>query len=161
MMDHPSWLSIDTGTAYRALRCGASVWALTCAPGDSGAYETAARLVAGAGDRPVVDVVDPATLTGPKAVVRQLREAGAVARWRNPDVWDALATSIVRQVIRAGQARTLYRACCRAHGKPVATPLGETWLFPTPETLLRLPDAEFARLGMAFKRRPLQAAAEA
>ncbi len=112
MTDHPSWLSTDTGAAYRAVRCGASVWALTCMPCGSIGHETAALLVAGAGDPPVVDVADPATLTGAKAVVTPLQDAGTVARWRNPDLWDAVATSIVRQVIRAGQARKLYRAFC-------------------------------------------------
>lgn len=161
MLDHPSWLSIDAGTAYRAVRSGDSVWALTCVPCDAGGHVTAACLVSGAGDPPMMDVTDPATLTGVRAVVAPLREAGTVARWCNPDVWDALATSIVRQVIRAGQARRLYRAFCRAHGEPVTTLLGETWLFPTPETVLGLPDTAFAGLGMAFKRRPLRAAAEA
>lgn len=161
MTDHPSWLSINADTAYRAVRCGASVWALACTPCGSGGRETTAHLVSGAGDPPVADVLDPATLTGPKAVVIPLREVGTVARWRNPDVWDALATSIVRQVIRADQARKLYRAFCHAHGEPVTTPLGQTWLFPTPQAVLALPDAEFTRLGMAFKRRPLRAAAEA
>jgi len=161
MTDHPSWLSTDTGAAYRAVRYGASVWALTCMPCGSIGHETAALLVVGAGDPPVVDVADPATLTGAKAVVTPLQDAGTVARWRNPDLWDAVATSIVRQVIRAGQARKLYRAFCHTHGEPVITPLGETWLFPTTETVLGLPDAEFARLGMAFKRRPLRVAAEA
>jgi DNA-3-methyladenine glycosylase II len=161
MTDHPSWLSSDTGTSYRAVRCGTSVWALTSTPIDSGHHETTAHHVSGIGDPPVVDVLDPATLTGEQTVVAPLRAAGIVARWRNPDLWDALATSIVRQVIRAGHARTLYRTFCQAHGEPVTTPMGATWLFPTPETVLALPDVEFARLGLAFKRRPLRAAAQA
>lgn len=115
----------------------------------------------GAGDPPTVDVVDPARLRGPAAVLDRLQAAGTVARWRNPDVWDALATAIVRQVIRAGQARKLYRAFCESHGERVSTEDGDTWLFPTPETVLAVSDAEFARLGLAFKARPLRAAAEA
>lgn len=90
-----------------------------------------------------------------------LRAAGTVRRWRNPNLWDALATSIVRQVIRAGQARKLYRAFCEAHGEEVLTPHGLAWLFPIPEAVLELPDDEFTGLGMAFKRLPLKAAAEA
>ncbi len=161
MTDHPAWRPTRVGGAYRAVRCGPAVWVLTSTPGNSGGYDTTAHLVAGAGDPPVADVVDPATLTCPTAVAAPLREFGTVARWRNPDVWDALATSIVRQVIRAGQARKLYRALCQAHGEQVTTPHGETWLFPIPDVVLSLPDAEFARLGMAFKRRPLWTAAEA
>jgi DNA-3-methyladenine glycosylase II len=161
MTDHPSWLSTDTGAAFRAVRCGNAVWALTATSAEDGRQHTAADRVSGRGEEPVVDVIDPATLTGTGQIVAGLRAAGRVARWRNPDLWDALATSIVRQVIRAGQARKLYRAFSQAHGEPVATPLGATWLFPAPQTVLALSDAEFARLGMAFKARPLRAAAEA
>lgn len=161
LTDHPSWLSASPGTGYRAVRCQESVWVLTCAPADTGGFATTTALLSGAGDGPVVDVFDPATVTGPASMAGRLRETGTVARWRNPDLWDALATSIVRQVIRAGQARKLYRAFCQAHGDPITTPHGPTWLFPTPEVVLGLPDAEFTRLGMAFKRRPLRAAADA
>lgn len=161
MTDHPSWLPADCGAAYRAVRVGAAVWALTCTIADSGGVDTEAVRLAGRGEKPVVDVIDPGSLAGPKTMIMGLRKAGTVGRWRNPDLWDALATSIIRQVIRAGQARKLYRAFCRAHGDAVTTPLGQTWLIPTPQTVLDLPDAEFARLGMAFKRRPLRAAAEA
>lgn len=161
MTDHPSWHDTASGDAYRAVRCGDAVWALTATAAGPAEWKTTADLVSGAGDPPAVDLVDPATLTGTAVVVTPLQAAGTVARWPNPDLWDALGTAIVRQVIRAGQARKLYRAFCRAHGQHVTTPLGETWLFPTPETVLELPDAEFARLGMAFKRRPLQAAADA
>jgi DNA-3-methyladenine glycosylase II len=106
-------------------------------------------------------VIDPAGLVGVDPVVVGLRAAGPVARLRNPDLWDAVATSIVRQVIRAGQARKLYRAFCHEHGDRVVTTAGTVALFPSPDTVLALPDEEFARLGMAFKRRPLRAAAEA
>jgi DNA-3-methyladenine glycosylase II len=115
----------------------------------------------GSGDKPVLDVLDPTKLAGPDKVVQPLREAGSVGRLRNPDLWDASATSIVRQVIRAGQARKLYRAFSQAHGEHVTTSAGDTWLFPTPQAVLSLPEEEFARLGMAFKRRPLRNAAEA
>lgn len=161
MIDHPSWLLTDKDTAYRAVRCGASVWALTCTPVGSRHETTEAHLVAGVAGTPVIDLFDPNTLTGEQAVIAPLQAAGTVARWRNPDLWDALGTSIVRQVIRAGQARKLYRAFCAAHGESVTTPVGGTWLFPTPETVLALPDTEFTRLGLAFKRRPLRAAAAA
>jgi DNA-3-methyladenine glycosylase II len=159
MTEHPSWRHGDGG-AYRAVRAGSSVWALVCRPTRDG-QETVTRRVMGVGDSPVVDVFDPARLTGPEAVVGPLRTAGTVARWRNPDMWDAMATAIVRQVIRAGQARKLYRAFSKAHGDRVSTEHGDTWLFPTPETVLAVSDAEFTRLGLAFKARPLRAAAEA
>lgn len=160
MTDHPSWLSTGNGAAYRAVRCGSAVWSVTVTPTDAGQHTDAHR-VSGVSDAPMLDVIDPAALTGPTAMVAGLCTAGTVARWRNPDLWDALVTAIVRQVIRAGQARKLYRAFSQAYGEAVGTPLGQTWLIPTPETVLMVPDAEFARLGMAFKARPLRAAAEA
>jgi NTP pyrophosphatase (non-canonical NTP hydrolase) len=87
-----SWPFSDTGTSCRAVRCATSVWALTSTPTDSGHHETAAHHVSGTGDPPVVDVLDPAILTGEQTVVAPLRAAGTVARWRNPDLWDALAS---------------------------------------------------------------------
>lgn len=161
MIDHPSWLPAERSAHYRAVRVGTDVWALTCIPAASGGFDTGATRITGRGARPFLDVIDPASLSGPKTMIKSLCSVGAVGRWRNPDLWDALGTSIIRQVIRAGQARKLYRAFCRAHGEVVATPLGPAWLFPTPSTLLDLPDAEFAQLGLAFKRRALRAAADA
>jgi DNA-3-methyladenine glycosylase II len=161
MVDHPSWLSTEAGISFRAVRRGDAVWALSCIPAGSDHHRITAHRVSGAGEAPVVDVIDPAAVADSTVMHARLREAGTVARWRNPDLWDAMATSIVRQVIRAGQARKLYRTFCQEHGELVSTPLGETYLFPTPETVLGLSDGEFERLGMAFKRRPLRAAAEA
>ena len=160
MTDHPSWLVADDDSTYRAVRNRDAVWVLTVSRA-AGRLAVGARRVIGNAGEPKLDIVDPACLTGAKTMVSGLRQLGTVARWRNPDLWDALATSIVRQVIRAGQARKLYRAFCRAHGEPVETGLGTTWLFPSPTAVLDLPASEFAALGLAFKARPLHAAAEA
>ncbi len=160
MTDHPSWLSAGS-TYYRAVRSGDAVWALIAEPSGTGCWQTSVNLVSGHGRQPVADVFDPASLTGTDGLIEPLRVAGTVARWRNPDIWDALATSIIRQVIRAGQARKLYREFSRVHGEMVSTPAGETWLFPTPTTVLELPEEEYSRLGLAFKWPPLQAAAQA
>jgi DNA-3-methyladenine glycosylase II len=84
---------------------------------------------------------------------------GPVARFRNPNLWDALGTAIIRQVIRAAQATKLYRAFCVAYREQVTDVPCE--LFPAPETVLGLSDEQFASIGMTFKRRPLRAAAEA
>ncbi|WP_228684554.1 DNA glycosylase family protein [Amycolatopsis thermoflava] len=159
MIDHPAWMPAAEGL-LRVVRRRDTVWLLSCRQGSSGCTTDAQPLI-GSGERPVLDVLDPSTLTGPDDLVAPLRDAGRVGRWRNPDLWDALATSIVRQVIRAGQARKLYRLFSQTHGQLVDTAYGLLWLFPTAETVLELPEAEFARLGMAFKRRPLQMAAAA
>jgi DNA-3-methyladenine glycosylase II len=38
-----------------------------------------------------------------------LRRLGPVARFANPSLWDAIATAVIRQVVRADQARAQYR----------------------------------------------------
>ncbi|MGW5259718.1 hypothetical protein ACWEQG_02005 [Microbispora sp. NPDC004025] len=151
MLDHPGW---DTtgATAARAMRTPAGRWLL--APADE------PRLIDGSGDAPPVDVYDLAALdqtTLPPGLAVALAGLGPVRRWRNTDLWDALATAIIRQVIRAGQARTMHRAFRAAAGDPA----GATALMPTPQRVLAMTAEEFAALGMAFKRRPLQAAATA
>ena len=109
----------------------------------------------------MVDVIDPASMIGPTDLFGPLHKMGSVARWRNPDPWDAVATAVIRQVIRAGHARVLYQSLCRAHGESVMTPAGQRWLLPGPEVVSGLPDAAFEQLGMAFKRPALRALAEA
>lgn len=77
-------------------------------------------------------------------------------------MWDAIGTAIIRQVIRAGESKKLYRAFCEAYGEQVNLPPGGSYaLFPSPEIVLGLSDDQFSSIGMAFKRRPLRAAAEA
>ncbi|WP_263247229.1 DNA glycosylase family protein [Saccharopolyspora rosea] len=160
MLDHPGWIATGVGHA-RAVRTESGVFAVVCRD-SGGGHVVEIDLVEGAGAAaPVVDVVDPAELDGGDAIAAGLRAAGPVSRLRNPDLWDAIATSIVRQVIRAGQARKLYREFSRVHGEHVHTAAGEALLFPTPDVVLSLPDEEFVRLGMAFKKRPLRTAAEA
>jgi hypothetical protein len=87
---------------------------------------------------------------------------GSVARFRNADLWDAIGTAIIRQVIRAVQSRKLYRAFCETYGERVELPDGGTCaLFPSAETVVSLKSEQFSTIGMAFKCRPLKAAAEA
>ncbi len=91
-----------------------------------------------------------------------LGRMGCVVRFRNTDLWDAIGTAIVRQVIRAGQSKKLYRAFSEAYGERVEPPNGGTYaLFPTPEIVLGLSEEQFRCVGMAFKRGPLTAAARA
>lgn len=151
MLDHPGWDT--TGTSLtRAMRTPDGTWLLT--------PDGEARLIAGTGDAPPVDVYDPATLNRsalPPRLAGALAALGPVRRWRNTDLWDALATAIIRQVIRAGQARRMHQGFRAAAGDLA----GATRLMPTPERVVSMTAEEFAALGMAFKRRPLQAAAAA
>lgn len=87
---------------------------------------------------------------------------GSVVRFRNPDLWDAIGTAIIRQVIRAGQSKKLYRAFCETHGEQAELACGETYtLFPQAETVADLAHEQFSSIGMAFKGPPLTVAAEA
>lgn len=158
MFDHPAWMTGDDGVSRRAVRVGDAVWLVAATPGHGGTDVGLCR-VRGHGAEPRFDVFDPAELHARDKLAAPLRRDGTVARLANPDPWDAVATSIIRQVIRAGQARKLYRLLSAEHGETVTTALGSAVLFPTAETLLTLPDGEFTRLGLAFKRAPLRAAA--
>ncbi len=91
-----------------------------------------------------------------------LAALGAVARFRTSDLWEAIATAIIRQVVRAAQAKRLYRDFCQAYGQRINHLNSEGYaLFPTAETALGLHDDQFASVGLTFKLRPLRAAAEA
>ncbi|WP_208544487.1 hypothetical protein [Saccharomonospora piscinae] len=158
MLDHPSWLTGDDRVSRRAARVGEAVWLVVATPGTAGT-EIELHRVRGTGTEPWFDLFDPAELRGHDEMASPLRQDGSVARMANPDPWDAVATSIIRQVIRAGQARKLYRLLCSEHGETITTAQGSATLFPTAETVLALPEEEFKRLGLAFKRAPLRAAA--
>lgn len=83
-------------------------------------------------------------------------------RIRNPSLWDAIGTAIIRQVIRAPQAKKMYRDFCALTGEAVSDGDGNRyWLFPTPQRVLGLEEEDFRDMGMAFKRKALQAAATA
>jgi DNA-3-methyladenine glycosylase II len=90
----------------------------------------------------------------------ELQKLGPVARFRTPDLWEAIASAITRQVIRAEQARQLYQAFCDTYGQQI--PLPDTYTtVPAAETVLGLRDEDFAVIGMTLKRRPMRAAAKA
>lgn len=158
MTEHAAWQQAD-GRVQRVFALdGGGRWLATVQDGKL----TLDRL-SGTGTEPVRDVfTTPKVFTGAPELATSLRSLGSVVRFRNADLWDAIGTSITRQVIRAGQSKKLYRAFCRSHGEQVGLPNGTTYaLFPAPEIVLGLSDDQFSSLGMAFKRRPLKAAAEA
>jgi len=159
VLDHPGWHAGADGGHYRAVRGKDATWLAAVAEG-----RRAPRLtrVAGIGaTRPKLDSFDPARLDAHRLLVAPLRQAGQVRRLRNPDLWDAIANSIIRQVIRAGHARAMYRTFCQRHGQPVETPAGPVHLSPDAATVASLPEREFRSLGMAFKAAPLRNAAHA
>jgi DNA-3-methyladenine glycosylase II len=103
-----------------------------------------------------------AATTDTPELFSSLAGLGTVARFRASDLWEAVATAIIRQVVRALHAKRLYRNFCQAYGQRVPHLNVEAYaLFPTAETVLGLRDEQFASAGLTFKRRPLRAAAEA
>ncbi|TDD61339.1 hypothetical protein E1298_45415 [Actinomadura rubrisoli] len=76
-------------------------------------------------------------------------------------MWDAIATAIIRQVIRADQARLQHQRFRRQHGPAVSTSTGTLHALPRPETVAALQREDFQQLGMAFKADALGNAAAA
>jgi DNA-3-methyladenine glycosylase II len=158
MTEYPAWLPTDKGVRRVFALHGGPVLAEVDADG--------LRLTALGDDEaePLADVFgmpDGAAGEVPQ-LAKELAGLGRVGRFRNPSLWEALATAILRQVIRAGQSKKLYRELCATHGEQVALPDGDTYgLFPTPEKILALDDEQYAELGLAFKRPALRAAATA
>jgi DNA-3-methyladenine glycosylase II len=159
MQDHPGWSRATDGMVVRVMRSRSTPWLLTSRVDDVGEVR-AVPVGMPDGPAPTVDRVDPesiAELAAPLGAA--LAGLGLVVRVRNADLWDAIGYSIIRQVIRAGQARLMYERFCSTHGEPVSTPYGERYLFPSAANVLDLPDEAFVRLGMKFKASPLRAAA--
>ena len=117
---------------------------------------------ANAGGRvPELDIfTGPAMIDADCGPVGRLFAGQVIGRFRNPDLWEALATSIIRQVIRADQSRKLYSSFCQDYGESILLPSGQPFfLFPEPEVVLGMSWRSFKRLGMAFKERALRSAA--
>jgi len=158
MTEHPAWL--QAGSYRRVLALPGSGRYLATV---SGGQLMLHPLVDGSGE-PTLDCF---TLSnGMPSEVPELAAAlgglGTVVRFRNADLWDAIGTAIIRQVIRAGQSKKLYRTFCDTYGEHVELPSGGIHaLFPSPEIVLHLTSEQCGSIGMAFKRRPLLAAAEA
>jgi len=158
MTEYPAWLSTEKGARRVLAVPGGLVLA---------EVEDDRLTLTGLGGQTAEPAADVFSLPDGAAeevpqLAKELAGLGRVGRLRNPCLWEALATGILRQVIRAGQAKKLYRQLCAAHGEQVELPDDGTFaLFPTAETILGLSDVQFTELGLAFKRPALRAAATA
>jgi DNA-3-methyladenine glycosylase II len=90
-----------------------------------------------------------------------LTRLSAVARFRTSDLWDAIGTAVIRQVVRASQAKQLYQRFCEVYGPRISGAGAGHALFPPAETVAGLHDEHFAAVGLSFKRTPLREAAAA
>jgi DNA-3-methyladenine glycosylase II len=158
MVEHPAWQPHQGGHA-RLLRSSDGLWLAT-----TGADGITLECVSGTEDhKPAVILTDPVDL--PAATPTPLRNAltrrGAVQRVANPWLWDAITTAILRQVVRAAQARSLYQRWTTAYGRSLETPAGRLSLVPDANVLLTLGEAQFSSVGAAFHRTALKHAASA
>jgi DNA-3-methyladenine glycosylase II len=159
MTEHAAWLPRD-GSLQRVIVLPDGGRWLATVRGRTLALDALANGAA----KPVCDVftLSNGLLGKVPELATALGGLGAVVRSRNADLWDAIGTAIIRQVIRAAQSKKLYRAFCEAYGERVELPNGSMYaVFPIPEVVLGLSNDQFSSIGMAFKRRPLKAAAEA
>lgn len=162
--EHPGWHETDRGEALRVVEHQGAVW-LAHWRGDG-------LIIHSVGDAPGSAQADPppVALTSSEDLPRDLEAAplvgrlaslGTVARLTNPSLWDAITTALLRQVVRAGQAKKVYRDYCAAYGRTIETFAGSSALVPDADTVLSLTDRQFTAVGAAFNRTALRAAAEA
>ncbi|WP_435598438.1 hypothetical protein [Streptomyces anulatus] len=157
--DHPAWDTCPDGRHVRAVRSASGLWWAAW-----GQQELEVSCVDGSeDDKPIAVSTETATL--PQSLPGGLREGlvnlGVTRRLANPWLWDAITTAILRQVVRAAQARHLYRTWCRTYGTAVHTPAGQLHVAPAPDHVLELDDDQFATVGVKFHRTALRAAAAA
>lgn len=142
MTEHPAWLTADGRQRVFALPDGGRHWVTV-----SGSELVRRPLVSGVSE-PTLDVftLSNGMLSEVPELATALVGLGTVARFRNADLWDAIGTAIIRQVIRAGQSKKLYRTFCEAHGKQAELPSGEIYAsFPSPEIVLDLKSEHLLR----------------
>ncbi|MFE1465184.1 hypothetical protein ACFY2D_35085 [Streptomyces nigra] len=155
--DHPAWHAYEDGTRARAVRTNSGIWVLS--HDRDGLHRVC---VEGSEDaKPEFVATDPENLPAvPQALLEGLTGLGVTQRLANPWLWDAITTAILRQVVRADQARKVYRAWCSAYGITVEGPHGPLSVAPAPDVVLDLPEEKFAAVGAKFHRTALLAAAE-
>ncbi|MFE9559040.1 hypothetical protein ACFYOD_37040 [Streptomyces sp. NPDC006703] len=155
--DHPAWHEAGDGSRTRAVQTASGIWIVSW--NQDGLHLSC---VQGTEDvKPVFVTTDPAVLPAsvPTALKAGLNDLGISQRLANPSLWDAITTAILRQVVRAEQARKLYRAWCTAYGPTVPFAHGELTVAPGTQQVLALADDQFAAVGAKFHRSALQAAA--
>ncbi|MFJ7996789.1 hypothetical protein ACIQ7D_06450 [Streptomyces sp. NPDC096310] len=158
--DHPAWTTAPDGTQTRLMDTGSGLWLATFTPQDGFGLDN----LAGSEDtKPTTSGTRADELPAhlPSLLGAPLAALGTVLRVPNPSLWDAVSTAILRQVVRAAQARKVYRAWCQTHGTTLNTIHGPLSVVPGPEAVLTLAEKDFKNVGAAFHRTALQAAAAA
>lgn len=159
--DHPGWLTGLTGEPVRLVIHHNVPWLAHWQPAVGLVLRPLGSDNATAPPTPHTAPHALPTTSGAVSVAQRFATLGTVHRLTNPSLWDAVTTAILRQVVRAEQARKVHRRWCLTHGRAIETPAGPLSLVPDPETVLALPDEAFGEAGTAFHRSALRAAAAA
>ncbi|MEE1929683.1 hypothetical protein V1J52_16065 [Streptomyces sp. TRM 70351] len=162
--DHPGWIAGSMGEPVRLVVHDDAPWLAAWQPAAGLLLRPLALAEADGAAPPPAPRTTPQHLpdgSDAAPLVRRLVTLGTVQRLTNPSLWDAITTAILRQVVRAEQARKVHRRFSAAHGRTFDTPAGRLSLVPGPEVVLDLPDEAFAETGTAFHRTALRAAAAA
>ena len=157
-IDHPAWQAYEDGRYSRAVRTSSGIWAVSL---DS--QGTHMQCLSGTEDvKPEFITTNPACLpaAAPAALRSGLDHLGVTQRLANPWLWDAITTAILRQVVRADQARKLYRTWCQTFGTTIDGPFGELAVAPTAAEVLALDEEQFAGIGAKFHRTALHTPAD-
>ncbi|MFE9454041.1 hypothetical protein [Streptomyces sp. NPDC006739] len=155
--DHPAWQTYADGSRARAVRTATGIWTVI----HDGDGLHMACVDGTEDDKPQFVATDPTHLpaAAPAALREGLAGLGVTQRLANPWLWDAITTAILRQVVRADQARKVYRTWCSTYGTTVEGPHGALAVAPAPAAVLALADEQFAAVGAKFHRTALTAAA--
>lgn len=158
MVDSPSWAHRGYLHAERVLaHRNGSCTVRAAYDQDAGRWRLQPGLAAAArAQLASFSVADLGEATPPP--IRQgLARLDGLQRLSAGSYWEALGTAVIRQVIRAGQARRVWHQLAAAL-TPRAHAAGQ---FPTEERFLAASDGELAEAGLGFKTRTLRTVAEA
>jgi len=158
MVDSPSWAHRGGLQAERVLTQGSTACTVSAAYDPAVGHwrlqpDLAVTAMAQLASFSTADLGDAI----PAPIRRNLARLDGLQRLGAGSYWEALATAVIRQVIRAGQARRVWHQLAAA----LTNPGERAGRFPTAERFLAATDAELADAGLGFKTRTLHAVAEA
>ena len=158
MVDGPSWVHRGVLRAERVLSHGQTTWTISAAYHlSAGHWHLEPELAGPAMVRLAMFSTADLGEETPEPIRKRLARLDGLQRLGAGSCWEALGTAVIRQVIRAGQARRVWHQLATILAQPGDTGRG----FPTAERFLAATDAELAAAGLGFKARTLRQVAEA